>query len=158
MDLCASCIWTQFDRLTSRFSLRISYVGETGYNTRTSWQNISTPPCLLKLYNISYAANPDTGSRLALASFLGEYARYSDLATFENTMAPYAVGQSFDVVQFNGGLQDQTSTNVCWLSWNLCIDAHVAMKDSLEANLDSQYLITIGYPLPVTEFSTGGSE
>jgi len=43
------------------------------------------------------------------------------------------------VVSFNGGLNDQTSKG-----------------DSGEANLDQQYITGIGYPLPVTEFSTAG--
>lgn len=45
----------------------------------------------------------------------------------------------FNVVQFNGGLNNQTSTN-----------------DSSEANLDNQYIIGISSPTPITEFSVGG--
>lgn len=43
------------------------------------------------------------------------------------------------MVQFNGGLNDQVGT-----------------EDSGEANLDNQYVLAVGYPTPVTEFSTGG--
>ena len=46
----------------------------------------------------------------------------------------------FTVVQFHGGLNDQNST-----------------EDSSEANLDNQYLLTVGFPAPITEFSTGGN-
>jgi hypothetical protein len=42
-------------------------------------------------------------------------------------------------VQYHGGLNDQKSAN-----------------DSGEANLDNQYILSVAYPIPVTEFSTGG--
>jgi tripeptidyl-peptidase I len=42
-------------------------------------------------------------------------------------------------VQYNGGLNDQLSAN-----------------DSGEANLDNQYILSVAYPIPVTEFSTAG--
>ena len=72
----------------------------------------STPQCLLKLYDVHYAANAQNGAKVSFGSFLTEYARYNDLATFEATQATYAVGQSFNVVQFNGGLNDQNGTEV----------------------------------------------
>jgi len=45
----------------------------------------------------------------------------------------------FTVVQFNGGGNDQVGT-----------------EDSGEANLDNQYILGVGYPTPITEYSTGG--
>ncbi len=45
----------------------------------------------------------------------------------------------FTVVEFHGGLNDQNGT-----------------EDSGEANLDNQYILSVGYPTPVTEFSVGG--
>jgi tripeptidyl-peptidase-1 len=99
-----------------------------------------TPTCLKTLYNINgYTANPHSGSKVGFSSYLQEYSRYADLASFETTLAPWAQGQNFSVVQFNGGLNDQTSTN-----------------DSSEANLDLQYILGLSAPLPVTEYSTGG--
>ncbi|KAL3420668.1 Pro-kumamolisin [Phlyctema vagabunda] len=98
-----------------------------------------TPQCLLQLYNIHYKGSPDNGNTVGYASFLEEYARYDDLALFEAKYAPYAVGENFTVVQFNGGLNDQNSTD-----------------DSGEANLDQQYVLGVGYDTPITEFSTGG--
>jgi tripeptidyl-peptidase I len=90
--------------------------------------NVSiTPTCLLQLYNVHYKADPKSGSRVGYASFLEEYARYSDLAKFEATYASYATGESFTVVKFNGGLDDQRSLN-----------------DSGEANLDNQYALSLG--------------
>ncbi|KAL9122371.1 MAG: hypothetical protein Q9187_001071 [Circinaria calcarea] len=98
-----------------------------------------TPQCLLELYNIHYKADPNNGNKVGFASFLEEYARYSDLATFEAQFAPYAIGQNFSVVEFNGGLNDQASA-----------------EDSGEANLDLDYIVGLSSPVPVTEFSTGG--
>jgi tripeptidyl-peptidase-1 len=94
---------------------------------------------LKQLYKIDYTPDPKSGSKAAFASYLEEYARYSDLALFEKNILPEAVGQNFSVVQFNGGLNDQTSAN-----------------DSGEANLDLQYMLGLAQPLPVTEYSTGG--
>lgn len=102
--------------------------------------NVSiTPTCLLQLYNVHYKGDPKSGSRVGYASFLEEYARYSDLEKFEDAYAPYAAGQNFTVIKFNGGLDDQNSTD-----------------DSGEANLDNQYALSLGFPNPVTEFSVGG--
>jgi len=98
-----------------------------------------TPECLKQLYKIDYKPDPKSGSKAAFASYLEEYARYSDLALFERNILPEAVGQNFSVVQFNGGLNDQNSTD-----------------DSGEANLDLQYMLGLAQPLPVTEYSTGG--
>ena len=98
-----------------------------------------TPQCLLELYNIHYKADPNNGNKVGFASFLEQYARYSDLAAFEAQFAPYAIGQNFSVVELNGGLNDQASA-----------------EDSGEADLDLDYIIGLSSPVPVTEFSTGG--
>ncbi|KAI0427330.1 peptidase S8/S53 domain-containing protein [Xylaria sp. FL1042] len=98
-----------------------------------------TPACLKTIYNIDYTADAKSGSKLGFVSYLEEYARYADLATFEKNYLPEVVGQNMTVVQFNGGGNDQTSTD-----------------DSGEANLDAQYILGTGHPLPVTEFSVGG--
>ncbi|RDW67256.1 S53 family peptidase [Aspergillus mulundensis] len=99
-----------------------------------------TPSCLADLYNTEgYKASNTSGSKVAFASFLEEYARYDDLAEFEQTYAPSAIGQNFSVVSIHGGLNDQHSSS-----------------DSGEANLDLQYIIGVSSPLPVTEFTTAG--
>jgi tripeptidyl-peptidase-1 len=98
-----------------------------------------TPQCLKTLYKIDYKADASSGSKVAFASYLEEYARYSDLALFEKNILPEAVGQNFSVVEYNGGLNAQNSSD-----------------DSGEANLDLQYIVGTSSPLPVTEYSTGG--
>lgn len=69
-----------------------------------------TPDCLKSLYNISYTAKPD-GSLVAFSSYLEEYARYSDLQSFETQYVPAAKGQNFSVSLVNGGLNDQQSSS-----------------------------------------------
>lgn len=98
-----------------------------------------TPQCLKTLYKINYKPDAKSGSKVAFASYLEEYARYSDLALFEKNILPEAVGQNFTVIQYSGGLNAQNSSD-----------------DSGEANLDLQYIVGVSSPLPVTEFSTGG--
>jgi tripeptidyl-peptidase I len=53
-----------------------------------------TPECLLDLYNVHYKGNAKNGNTAGYASFLEEYARYSDLAQFEKVYAPYAAGEN----------------------------------------------------------------
>ncbi|KAI0443895.1 subtilisin-like protein [Xylaria telfairii] len=98
-----------------------------------------TPACLKTIYNINYQADAKSGSKIAFVSYLEQYARYSDLALFEQNYLPEAIGQNFTVIQYNGGLNNQSATD-----------------DSGEANLDLQYMVGTGHPLPVTEFSVGG--
>ncbi|KAI1338223.1 tripeptidyl-peptidase [Xylariaceae sp. FL0016] len=97
-----------------------------------------TPDCLKSLYNIKYTASPK-GNLVGFCSYLEEYARYSDLQTFEKQYATSAVGQNFTVELVNGGLDNQSSSD-----------------DSGEANLDVQYILGVGNPVPIVEYSTGG--
>ena len=93
----------------------------------------------MQLYNVHYKASPNNGNRIAYASFLEEYARYSDLNYFVGNVTPYAQGQNFSVVSIAGGLNDQSARN-----------------DSREANLDCQYMVGVGWPIPVIEYSVAG--
>lgn len=69
-----------------------------------------TPACLKAQYNINYTASPD-GNLVAFASYLEQYARYTDLQEFEEQQVPEAVGQNFSVTLINGGLDDQSSSD-----------------------------------------------
>lgn len=108
-------------------------------NDTTNCDAAISPQCLKTIYKIDYKPDANSGSKVAFASYLEEYARYNDLALFEKNILPEAIGQNFSVVQFAGGLNSQNSSD-----------------DSGEANLDLQYIVGTSSPLPVTEFSTGG--
>jgi tripeptidyl-peptidase-1 len=108
-------------------------------NSTVNCDTSITPECLKKLYKIDYKPDAKSGSKAAFASYLEQYARYSDLAQFEKNLLPESVGQNISVVLFNGGIDGQNST-----------------EDSGEANLDAQYMFGLAQPLPVTEYSTGG--
>jgi tripeptidyl-peptidase-1 len=130
-----AAIRANHDTVNEIFSIQIAAAANVTVNCDTA----ITPACLKTLYKIDYKPDPKSGSKAAFASYLEEYARYNDLALFEQNILPEAVGQNFSVVQFNGGLNDQNSTD-----------------DSGEANLDLQYMLGLAQPLPVTEYSTGG--
>lgn len=98
-----------------------------------------TPQCLKTLYQVNYTPSASSGSKIAISSYLEEWARYADLALFEQNIVPEAIGQNFSVIEFNGGRNEQNSTH-----------------DSGEANLDMQYVVGMSHPLPASEFSTGG--
>jgi tripeptidyl-peptidase-1 len=98
-----------------------------------------TPDCLKQLYKVDYKPDVKSGSKVAVASYLEEYARYNDLQLFEQAYLPDQVGKNFTVIQYNGGGNEQNTT-----------------QDSGEANLDVQYAFGLAAPLPLTEFSTGG--
>ena len=91
------------------------------------------------MYKINYKADAKSGSKIAFNSYLEESARYSDLELFINNIAPYAKGQNYSVITFEGATDDQTSS-----------------ADSGEANLDGQFIVGIAAPLPVTEYITAG--
>ncbi|KAF7188391.1 Tripeptidyl-peptidase SED2 [Pseudocercospora fuligena] len=99
------------------------------------------PDCLHALYSIP--ENPDldnaTSGFMAFANYLEQYPRYSDLSEFIQDYFPEAKGSSFSWESINGGKLEQNST-----------------KDSGEANLDAQYLLSSGWPVNMHAYSTAG--
>jgi tripeptidyl-peptidase-1 len=138
---------TRFGQIHANRNTLHSQTKETDEAFRTAAQSASpdcnsiiTPQCLKDIYNIGdYKANSSNGNKIGFASYLEQYAQYSDLAMFEKNIASYASGQNFSVVQFNGGGNVQGGSG-----------------DSTEANLDLQYIVGVSSPVPVIEFSTGG--
>ncbi|KUI57401.1 Tripeptidyl-peptidase sed2 [Cytospora mali] len=109
-----------------------------------------TPQCLKAQYNINYPPHlhhpryPEPseqfqGNLVAFASYLEQYARYSDLESFQLKVIPEAGNQNFSVTLIDGGLNDQASE-----------------EGSIEANLDVQYIFGVSHPIPIREYSTGG--
>lgn len=98
-----------------------------------------TPQCLFQLYNINLKGSAAGNNSVGYASFVGQAARFRDMATFAQVYAPFAAARNFSVTTFNGGVDDQTSA-----------------ADAGEANLDQQYVAALSSDMPVTEFITGG--
>ena len=107
----------------------------------TSCDTSITPQCLKQLYDVQgfQLKDNETSGFAAFTNFLEEYPRYSDLSAFEKKFAPYAAGENFTWSSVAGGKLTQNSA-----------------KDSVEANLDVQYLLTVGYPVPIHAYSTAG--
>ena len=89
---------------------KIAKIEATGDVAADCNVNQITPTCLKSLYNIKYTPEAD-GNLVAFASYLEEYARYSDLASFERQWLPSATGQNFTVELVNGGLNNQNSND-----------------------------------------------
>lgn len=109
-----------------------------------------TPLCLRTLYQtINYTPRAAGKNRMALNDFLGEINNRSDTALFLQQFRPDAVSaaQSFTQVSIAGGTLQQTPETPDQL------DA----GKGLEGNLDVETMLGIGYPTPLTAYSTGGS-
>lgn len=83
---------------------------KAGASSAAACEFVVTPDCLRSQYNIGYTPSTE-GNLVAFASYLNEYARYADLATFEAKHVPDAVGQNFSVELISGGLNNQSATS-----------------------------------------------
>jgi tripeptidyl-peptidase-1 len=79
-----------------------------------------TPACLKALYNITYTPVSTATNKLGVAGYLEEYANDADLKTFAKKYMSSGTAPTFQHVQVNGGLNDQSNPGG-------------------EANLDIQY-------------------
>lgn len=100
-----------------------------------------TPACLRSLYKLPQVSSIENTipSFMAFTNYLEQYPRYSDLDDFVHDYFPRAAGVNFTWVSVSGGLLTQNSLN-----------------DSGEANLDAQYLLATGWPVPLHAYSIGG--
>lgn len=133
---------TRFGQIRPERSMVLDYqvIGQatgTPLNV-TSCNATITPDCLKALYKVQGFRGDKLGF-IGINGFLEEYARFDDLQTFEAEYAPYMNNETFTWTSINGGLLNQSSTN-----------------DSVEANLDAQYALSVGYPVPGNYYSTGG--
>ncbi|KAK8219131.1 tripeptidyl-peptidase-like protein [Phyllosticta capitalensis] len=121
--------------------LRTERVLETAAanDVEQSCNSTITPTCLRDLYSISGFTPSQNTSFLGVSGFLEEYARYSDLETFNSKYASWAKGQTFDFGSINGSTLPQDTSD-----------------DSTEANLDIQYTLPLVHPLGVTYYYTEG--
>ncbi|KAG5930802.1 hypothetical protein E4U53_002114 [Claviceps sorghi] len=102
----------------------------------------TTPDCIHKLYGINYVT-PDGKSpvRLGVAGFLEQWANYADTRQNFAESRPDLdqAGYNFTVELINGGENRQD-----------------AGQAGIEANLDIQYAMAVGFPTNVVYYSTRG--
>ncbi|KAF2726224.1 subtilisin-like protein [Polychaeton citri CBS 116435] len=137
---------TRFDQLHAESAMpfevqKLGAVGSLSDALDVSCNDSITPACLQDLYNIHGQAklNNESVGFAAFNNFLDEYPRYADLAAFEAEYATFANGENFTWTSINGGKLDQNYEG-----------------DSGEANLDVQYILSTGYPVPIHAYSTAG--
>lgn len=122
----------------SLFEVKHLEHGQCGLNV-TSCNSSITPSCLKSLYGIDARTNAQGNGFIGINGFLEEYPRYADLDAFRQEYAPWMKNDSLTWTSVNGGVLDQNSTS-----------------DSTEANLDVQYALSIGHPVPGNYYSTPG--
>ncbi|KAJ5520206.1 Peptidase S8/S53 subtilisin/kexin/sedolisin [Penicillium fimorum] len=99
-----------------------------------------TPDCLRDLYGIdNTTTRPEWRNRLGISGFLEQYALHADFDEFLRHYAKSHTDSNFSVVTIKGGQDNQHS-----------------MSDSVEANLDVQYSISLADEVLATFYSTGG--
>lgn len=102
------------------------------------------PECIKQLYNITYEVDGPSPSRLGVAGFLDQFINYQDVYDFLDVYSPELSDldppYNFTVELLNNGSNPQ---DPIW-------------KAGLEASLDVEYAMGVGYPASVTYYSTGG--
>ncbi|KAH6612858.1 tripeptidyl-peptidase-like protein [Chaetomium sp. MPI-SDFR-AT-0129] len=104
----------------------------------------TVPDCIKQLYNISYTpTNTSAPSpvRLGVAGFLEQYILHSDVSSFLTTLAPtLPPTYNFTISLHHNATNPQDSPH----------------HAGLEASLDIQYALALGYPTNVIYYLTGG--
>ncbi|PGH04810.1 tripeptidyl-peptidase I [Blastomyces parvus] len=121
-------------RVTTPSSGRATEDGEVNYSQQI------TPSYLCTLYNIPCSKEPQCIlSKVGVSGYLEQYAQYADLQLFLSAYVPDAPEANFSVQSINGGLNIQRPS-----------------VDSIEANLDIQYVLGLTPASNVTYYTTGG--
>jgi tripeptidyl-peptidase-1 len=131
---------TRFGNFGSQKSTIFQPVQASPERLAAGCDKATTPRCLRDLYGIDNTTNKqDWRNRLGISGYLEQYARYADLEEFLRHYAPNQTTANFSVVAINDGHNDQESS-----------------FDSVEANLDVQYSITLADDVLATFYTTGG--
>ncbi|KAI1612401.1 peptidase S8/S53 domain-containing protein [Exophiala viscosa] len=105
-----------------------------------------TPDCLRTLYGtLDYEVKAAGINKIAHTSYLGESSNRSDISIFLSKYRPEATAYAWEFTEVSvagGNVYNGTS------------DA--ADGNDREANLDSEYIIGISYPTPLTTYNVGG--
>jgi len=110
----------------------------------------TTPECIRTLYGtIDYKPQAAGKNAIALANYLNETNNRNDTHQFLQLFRPEAAGaaDTFDIVTIANAPNPQGPYT----------PAQIAAGTNIEGNLDVQQILSIGYPTPLTAFSTGGS-
>lgn len=105
-----------------------------------------TPDCIRTLYGtLDYQVKSAGVNKMAHTNYLDEATNRSDISIFLGLYRPeaQAYAYEFEAVSIDGGVIDN-GTNVA------------DEKKDLEANLDAEYMIGVGYPTPLVAYHTGG--
>ncbi|KAK2780586.1 Tripeptidyl-peptidase sed2 [Emmonsiellopsis sp. PD_33] len=101
---------------------------------------VNTPSCLRTLYNFKDFKTPEgVANKIGVSGYLEQYAQYEELETFLAKYAPDVAGANFSVASIKGGLNTQDP-----------------VEDSIEANLDIQYVVGLSHTANVTYYTTPG--
>ncbi|KAK5652874.1 hypothetical protein OQA88_9540 [Cercophora sp. LCS_1] len=102
------------------------------------------PECIRQLYNITYNQTSPSPVRFGVAGFLEQWIHYQDVSKFLRDLAPELAvlnpPHNFTVELFNGGVNPQSEPPM----------------SGIEAALDVEYAMAIGYPTNVVYYVTGG--
>lgn len=98
----------------SAISTAVEFVNASSNSSafvRGNCDSYETPGCLKQLLTGSFESETAYG-RIGFASFLGQSARYGDLAEFISELAPHSGGLNFSFTEINGGvhLEDHETT------------------------------------------------
>ncbi|GJJ05822.1 hypothetical protein Clacol_000009 [Clathrus columnatus] len=123
-----------------------------------SCNNTITPTCVLELYNATqYKVQAPDKSKIAISSYLGEFANIADLEQFYSLLRPEAINTSFTLISINGKdaeiFHDYRFTLLQIGGQN----NQTLSEAGAEADLDTQYAFGVAFPIPAVVFTTAGS-
>lgn len=110
----------------------------------------TTPECIRTLYGtINYKPQVPDKNGIALANYLNETNKRSDIYKFLSLFRPEAAdaANTFELITIAGAPDDQGPYTA----------AELKAGTNIEGNLDAQQILSIGWPTPLTAYSTGGS-
>jgi tripeptidyl-peptidase-1 len=112
--------------------------------------SLVTAACLRTLYGtINYTPTATTETFMALCDYLGEVNIRSDAKIYLQKYRAEALAGSTDFkqVSIDGGTTDQVLNST-----------QIQAQTGIEGNLDVQTMLGIAWPIPLTAYSTGGSQ
>ena len=109
-----------------------------------------TPLCLRTLYGtVNYTVQAASKNKMALNDFLGQLNNRSDASIYLEMFRPEAAAAAyqFEQISIAGGTLQQTPENA----------SQLAAEIGVEGALDVQTMLGIAWPIPLTAYSTGGT-